>query len=381
LGLSEKRVPELDGLRGVAILLVVIFHYRYGVPGFAPGTIGAYFVAPFVRMGWSGVDLFFVLSGFLICGLLLRLSDITLRGFYLRRAARTMPLYVVMLALFVLGVGFQRSGWLDLPNLFGSVHSLWPYFLLVQNNAYAINAVDLNFITPSWSLAIEEQFYLLFPLLFIVQPRRRVVLGILSAMVAISVLLRSTPIFGTEDGVASLTAWQYFFTLCHLDGLAVGAIISITLADARWRALLQSNALLLIAIFVLLGSGVLAEAKWTGLLGPFLTLWLSLFYGIALILAALAHPVVGFLRFRVLRFFGDISYGLYLFHVPTLALLTAFFVLPQADPLSQRPVLCTLIAITVSVTLAVVSRRFLELPVIYAAKRWRPSVIGSAQVA
>jgi peptidoglycan/LPS O-acetylase OafA/YrhL len=375
----ENRVPELDGLRGIAILLVVIFHYGCGVPGFAPGTIGAYFVAPFVRMGWSGVDLFFVLSGYLICGLLLRLPDITLRGFYLRRVARTMPLYIVMLALFVLGAEFQRSGWLDLPHLFGSTHFLWSYFMLLQNNAYAINGADLNFISPSWSLAIEEQFYLLFPLLFIARPPRRVLLGILVVMVVVSVLTRGAP-FSRIVAVPGVNEWQYYFTLCHLDGLAVGAIISIVLADTRWRAFLRCNGLLLTSLWVFLGFGVLAAAKWTGSLGPFLTLWLALFYGIALILAALAHPVAGFLRSRVLRFFGDISYGLYLFHVPTLALLTALFVSPRADPLSQRPLSCTLIAISISVTLAFVSRRFLELPVIYATKRWRPSAVAIGQV-
>ena len=91
--LVDRHIPELDGLRGVAILLVVICHYAPGVPGITPGSIPAYLLAPILRLGWSGVDLFFVLSGFLIGSMLLRLPEqrAPLRSFYVRRAARTLP--------------------------------------------------------------------------------------------------------------------------------------------------------------------------------------------------------------------------------------------------------------------------------------------------
>jgi peptidoglycan/LPS O-acetylase OafA/YrhL len=364
---AHTRIPELDGLRGIAILLVVFFHYGYGVPMFAPGSVPSYLIAPVIRLGWTGVDLFFVLSGFLICNLLLQLTSAAngFGTFYARRAARTLPLYSLMLSLFVLGSAAHAAAWIDLPRMFGAVHFLWSYFVMMQNNLYAIKGADLNFISVSWSLAIEEQFYLLFPLLFLLQTNPRHLLISLCGIVLCSIAFRAT---GTVLPVG-LGHWQYYFTLCRLDGLAVGAGIAVVLTSGRWRGKLEQGRGYILVACMLLGVGMIAEAKWSGLLNVFLYTWLAAFYGSVLLLVILGYPITAVLRARGLRFFGDISYGLYLIHIPVQGLLVAWFVSPQAEPQSQRPLLCTMLAIVISLSLALASRRFVEQPAIRAARR------------
>ena len=156
------RIPELDGLRGLAILSVLFWHYgHYYAP--APGSIGAW-LPPLLRLAWSGVDLFFVLSGFLIGGILIanRKASNYWRVFYVRRACRIFPLYFVVLAAFVLATATitpQPSNW-----LLKQEPPFWNYPLFLQNLAWlARSSFGSDFLGPTWSLAVEEQFYLVLP--------------------------------------------------------------------------------------------------------------------------------------------------------------------------------------------------------------------------
>jgi peptidoglycan/LPS O-acetylase OafA/YrhL len=160
--------------------------------------------------------------------------------------------------------------------------------------------------------------------------------------------------------------WTYLFTLCRLDGLAIGALIAVLLATAR--PLLEAHRTHIALGAAVLGAGLLVEAKWKGALGVFVYTWLATFYGSVLLLAVLGSPIAAFLRARVLRFFGDISYSLYFVHVPMLALCTAIFVSPDANPLSQRPVICSLLAIVLSIGIAWLSRQHVERPAIEAVR-------------
>lgn len=156
------RIPELDGLRGLAILSVLFWHYgHYYEP--APGSIGAW-LPPLLRLAWSGVDLFFVLSGFLIGGILIAHRKATnyWRVFYVRRACRIFPLYFAVLAAFVLAtatIGPQPSNW-----LLKQEPPFWTYPVFLQNFGMAYyNSFGSDFLGPTWSLAVEEQFYLVLP--------------------------------------------------------------------------------------------------------------------------------------------------------------------------------------------------------------------------
>lgn len=158
------RVPELDGLRGVAIALVLIVHLS-GLLNGAPGTFSAYVVRS-CMLAWSGVDLFFVLSGFLIGGILLdaKSSDHYFRTFYIRRAFRILPLYTV-LNLAPLLLVFAS------PHLRDTAYFVLgrplPWYVTAffgQNLVIAFTGVWGNaYLAATWSLAVEEQFYLTLP--------------------------------------------------------------------------------------------------------------------------------------------------------------------------------------------------------------------------
>jgi peptidoglycan/LPS O-acetylase OafA/YrhL len=195
-------VPELDGLRGVAIGLVLLCHAGMWVP------------IPLVRQvlleGKMGVDLFFVLSGFLITGILLdtRRDDRRTRNFYLRRGLRIWPLYFGYLALAY--VGTRAAGTVQ--------PSLWTFYLFVQN---FVPLVSQNpFLGATWSLAVEEQFYAIWPWVSF-RIRRETLLRLCLVLFGISPLVRMAFHLGgaSEDFI-------YANTFTRMDGIAVGGAIA-----------------------------------------------------------------------------------------------------------------------------------------------------------
>jgi peptidoglycan/LPS O-acetylase OafA/YrhL len=152
---SRERQPGLDLLRALAIIVVVIYHT--GIFGFALSN-------RLHRFGWVGVDLFFVLSGYLIGGQLLaplmRGEKINLRRFYSRRALRIMPVYFVILAIYFLWPALRE---------FPEISALWKFLLSVQN----IGLRGGTAFSHAWSLAVEDQFYLVLPLLLLLVVRWR----------------------------------------------------------------------------------------------------------------------------------------------------------------------------------------------------------------
>src|SRR6266704_2509367 len=160
--LRQHAFPGLDGVRGIAILLVMFFHFANMKPA---SKIDGYFYA-FTHYGWSGVDLFFVLSGFLITGILVdaRGSPSYFKAFYARRALRILPayygfLFVIFVVLPLLGLGAGAN------YMLARQHQGW-YWLHLTNVMMAIGEIPGHGSNPStrfWSLAVEEQFYFLWP--------------------------------------------------------------------------------------------------------------------------------------------------------------------------------------------------------------------------
>jgi peptidoglycan/LPS O-acetylase OafA/YrhL len=167
---NGSRIAELDGLRGLAAVAVVIAHYlgevRHGLPGLA--------------IGWMGVDLFFVLSGFLIGSIILerKNSPKFLCTFYSRRGLRIIPIYLLTLGFVMLFLAVSRPApWIDesLPAL--------PYLTFTQNIVMAARGeYGTLWLLPTWTLAVEEQFYLVIPLLIMVLPSRYLLAAILSGI-------------------------------------------------------------------------------------------------------------------------------------------------------------------------------------------------------
>ena len=158
--LLSSRLPELDGLRGFAILLVVFFHY-FSNNQVSPGTWQSYALLP-LRLFWSGVDLFFVLSGFLIGGILLDTKgDRTyFQKFYLRRSRRILPVYFIWFILFIAGLKVtQAIGSSTLKPIFNSDLPTFSYSIFLQNFFTALRlSHGAQWMGVTWSLAVEEQF-------------------------------------------------------------------------------------------------------------------------------------------------------------------------------------------------------------------------------
>ena len=314
-------LPALDGLRGLAIILVLIEHFVR----LQPATLLERFVCRGAAVGWVGVDLFFALSGFLITGILLEAKggERFFRNFYLRRAFRIFPLYYGCLLLVFFGLPHLGVfGPDETRNLLHTQGWFWSYLsnvMIARAGTLAVSPMQ-----HFWSLAVEEQFYLVWPLIVWLLPRRRL------KAVCLSALLGSLAIRMTLRALGAPGAVLYVLTPTHLDPLAAGAWLALVAREPGgldWVKARVPGALALgllgIAAIMLTAHGPVVETLAMQSVGyPLLALTCA-----ALLAGALTGPVgspLGRLwRSKVLGFFGRFSYGLYVLH-PLLLLLVAW---------------------------------------------------------
>jgi peptidoglycan/LPS O-acetylase OafA/YrhL len=246
---DRERQPGLDLLRALAIVLVVIYHA--GIMGFPlPGRVH--------RFGWIGVDLFFVLSGYLIGGQLLaplaRDQRINLGRFFARRLFRIMPAYFVVLAVY-----FLAPSWREYPDM---SQPLWKFLLSVQNIALHGGTA----FSHAWSLAVEDQFYLALPFLLLFLCRRPGAAVIVPCTIVIGGIILRTVLARqnlTDTGVSfrGFQAWIYYPTWTRLDPLVFGvALAAIEKFRPRsWKRLTNLAPWLLLPALVLI-----SYALWLG---------------------------------------------------------------------------------------------------------------------
>jgi peptidoglycan/LPS O-acetylase OafA/YrhL len=287
-----KVIWQFDQLRGLAVLAVMLFHmgnnWRSSV------------LTRYTTWGWTGVDLFFVLSGFLITGILLNTKDdpAYFRNFYARRILRIWPLYFTLLVALMLVLPWV-SPRLAAPSV-ATAYPRWAYIVFVQN--FFRDHKVLGPLSVTWSLALEEQFYVLWPLLvFLLTVKRLKVLLLVLIFAGPSAILIST-----------YSGHRFDFTPFHIDGLAIGSLLAILVRDSHAAAIRK------IALWALGASAVgvvfelLADSTW-----PQFFL-LSVAFGSILCLAITTNLVQ---RNRFLCYTGKISYGLYLLHLPSFDLV------------------------------------------------------------
>ena len=286
-------VPALDGLRGIAVSLVVIYHCHT--------KLGDGLLSRFAEYGWAGVNLFFVLSGFLITGIIIegREDEHFFRNFYARRALRIWPVYVLLLLL----------NYVLMPCLFGTPQHAWRitstapwlYYAFFVQNLFAIALPGP--IGPTWSLAIEEQFYLVWAPI-----ARRISLRHL-VMVLIAAFIASPIIRGWNTGLLTPT-----HTLIHLDGLAIGSLIAVLLrmdifSRSVWRRLGLAG----------IGLGIFGVALMLYRGTAFADTFLALGFGGMLIAAVVSKSGSGLYTRALcawpLKSLGKVSYGLYMMHI------------------------------------------------------------------
>jgi len=312
-------MPELDGLRGCAILLVVIWHYAAQPANPAPGTVLALMIQPF-KISWSGVDLFFVLSGFLIGGILLdhRTSLRYFKTFYTRRICRIFPLYYFWIALYLLIPAilthFQLGTY---PDIFGEERRPWPYLFFVQNIAMVKGLYwGPYWLNLTWSLAIEEQFYIVLPLLIRFLPLRALP-WVLVFLIVLAVALRYA-LYGDPDA----SGFPGFLLLpCRADALLLGVLCAWSIRQNEIRSFLSRSRRVLSLLAVLLAAGVIVLAfQSPGIFSPVMNVygftWIALFYSALLLLIVLKPDgkAAAVFRFMPLRRLGMIAYGIYLIH-------------------------------------------------------------------
>ncbi|MGA7107882.1 MAG: acyltransferase [Terracidiphilus sp.] len=284
-------IPELQGLRGLAVLGVVVYHCH-------PRLVGTWLYSASL-WGWAGVNLFFVLSGFLITSILLEARDRPhyFRNFYARRALRIWPVYVLVLA-----VCYANAPWFIGPGVWDAVKTApwWAYALFLQN---LLHWTMPPAVAQTWSLAIEEQYYFLWaPVVrFLRRPWMLAVL-LVTAFVESAWMRRAHPHWLTPT-----------HSLIHLDGIALGSLLALGLYTVRMsqRAWLGVG----LASFIF---GIVAAATIAGGTA-FLDSALAIGFGGAM-LAAIAstgarNPLNLVLRRGLLAFYGRISYGLYMIHI------------------------------------------------------------------
>ena len=304
-----SRLPGLDLLRALAIVWVMLFH------AFLVGGLGEdwYWLE---RFGWMGVDVFFVLSGYLIGRQLLaplaRGETIRLRDFYARRAWRILPAFVVVLAIYLAWPGLRESEGM----------APWWQFATFSFNFFVDYTTQRAF-SHVWSLCVEEHFYLVFPLLALAMwrwPSARRVGALVALLVVGGVLLRAA-IWWHDAGLAPDRNWFvediYYPTWNRLDGLLAGVSLALvaTFRPARW-AWLQVHA----NRFVLAGLAGMALSFWLfadrpGLIGNTIG-WPVLSASIACLVLAGSAPtgVLGRARVPGAAWLAAVSYSLYLTH-------------------------------------------------------------------
>lgn len=360
------RMPGLDLLRGLAILAVVFFHGFYrvapAVPWHSRLAVTLFHLTSF---GWTGVNLFFTLSGFLITGNLID-SDRNpnyYSRFYIRRALRILPAYFLVLIL----LGLTRAASVNYLLVCVIFLANWPMLLL--HGPFLLYPV-------LWSLAVEEQFYAVWPWLFR-KLRMRGLFALSIAMILLCPVLR---------GVAVTRFGGSIFSKTFLigDNLAIGAIIAIL---CRWprltlKALLRIGvAAICISVPALLiltnaGHALLTDPFGAGV-GYSMLEWLTGGILILMLYAYRTTPVQPALRFLV--FFADISYGLYLIHLLCGILYDRVFghaYLARGDLLVSR----FLVVNGIAILLATFSKRYFENPIMRLKEKFpaaRTKVYGA----
>jgi peptidoglycan/LPS O-acetylase OafA/YrhL len=290
-----KYDPGLDGVRALAISAVVIYHaWSLSVPG-----------------GWIGVDIFFVLSGFLITKIMVfdveENGGVDFRRFYIRRSLRLLPAFTVLL-LFVLGLTF----FMPIAERFDNVRSVGISALYMMNWNRAFAVFPQGMLGHTWILAADEQYYLIWPALFIVirQWRPKTILSILL------VVGLSWRLYLVYTGAPSARTYNGFDT--HADGLLAGCILAFFLNKSPHENLGRlANKFIIIPIAALIAWSLSVEYDST--LSLTIGFTLGAILGIWIIMAVMQPGALRFvLTSRPMVYTGRISYGWYLWHYPIL---------------------------------------------------------------
>lgn len=348
-----KRFASLDVVRGIAILMVLIWHY---VPRSA--AMPVYILLP-TRLFWSGVDMFFVLSGFLIAGVLLKNLEAEnyFRVFYLRRAARILPLYLVLFLSFVVVRDLRIE---SLEWIFKEPLPMWSYLTFTQNLFYGVRGEFGDpWMDVTWSLAVEEQFYIFLSLfIFYFNKKWLTVFSLFLVLLApVLRLFADSPLMG------------YVYPLHRADALMLGVLLAIAWHAPHGQEFIKRHAWVSVAALPVLLAGYIwftvQDAYIGDALGHF---WLALLYADFVILALTVSTPKADILFKnpLLLWLGLRSYGIYLLHKPVYYLVASIL---DSYSLTVNLLGVTVLRLVTLTLLVEISYRYFEKPILEFAQQ------------
>jgi peptidoglycan/LPS O-acetylase OafA/YrhL len=327
----DNRIKELDGLRGVAVIVVMALHIFKRASYFTTHPI-LLAITKLTSVGWVGVDIFFALSGFLITSILLRAKqeEHYFRNFYVRRVLRIFPLYYAALAVLLLFAPKIE------PEFTKQLNIALPVLLLYQQN-WAILFKDFHltqYLGITWSLAIEEQFYLIWPLVVFFLNRQRLLKASIGYIVlSLTVRILCTLFWGN---LGDVSRFFYYASFARFEEMLFGALLAVFLTGEGSREPVRRYSL---PVFIgsFLGFAALCLMSLPGSMHPEYTNYpltiggytTAALFTTGLVGVFITHPVQDVLRrfFQnpILTFFGKYSYSMYLFHVAAALVLLDIF--------------------------------------------------------
>jgi peptidoglycan/LPS O-acetylase OafA/YrhL len=305
-----RRIPQLDGVRGCAILMVLLYHCVQRPMG-QQDYLALGLVRASLGLMWSGVDLFFVLSGFLIASILLDNAHASnyFKAFYVRRGCRILPLYVVVVAGYFLFRNFGRHDEFYRVMTEGAIPG-WSYATFTQNLAMGWQRDwGCSWLSVTWSLAVEEQFYLLMPIVV------RCIRGARLAALLGSVALAAPLLRAAFPGFHAFVNAPF-----RADSLLTGALLAIAIRYSPLLEMAQKYRRTLVALLAALVVGAAVASRRPAEFGAFVHTWLACLYVTLVLLAIVGgnHFIPRTLASRPMRWLGERSCALYLFHMPIL---------------------------------------------------------------
>ena len=342
----ERRVPELDSLRGLAALAIVIYHADPRI----------------IPFGWAAVDLFFVLSGYLITSIILRHGSTPgfLVNFYVRRGLRVWPIYFLLIGLLVAlnPLLYTPCDWRALGFVLTFTQGIQHYW---SNHVTHFS----DYFSHTWTLAIEEQFYLIWPALILLVGRGRVV--------ALSLICLAGTLLIRSRGL------DVFLLGTRADGLALGGLLAAILArftpEGRNRpglvalfglvAVLASIPLAMSGAFTNSNVWAVIAARPVVSILAFNLLWFGV---VGLVVCQTGRPMLGVLRLRPLTGLGVISYGVYLYHYPLITFINQQAIIVQKLP--GRPLWLDAAFLVACLGSAWLSWIFIERPILNLKDRF-----------
>lgn len=355
-GLSHK-LHGLDHLRAFAIIYVFLYHYGILFPH-------PEWVASISKFGWSGVDLFFVLSGYLIASQLFKniaqQKNIPVKEFFIKRFFRIIPIYFFTVAIyFLFPVVWERP----------TLAPLWKYLAFTQNIGLDISKHGT--FSHAWSLCIEEQFYLLFPFILVALLRLKIFqkgYWILIALFAAGFIIRSYFYlnFGGDGNWINWYKWIYYATWSRLDGLLVGVSIAALLQfrQAFSQKILKHENILLITGLLVFGIAWILGSNQEGFNASVFGFPLTdIGYGFIVLSALCPGSFLYRYQSKITLKIAELSYGIYLIHKIVIHLTQTWLVQYKIeDKGSLMFILCTFLVFVAALILnEIIEKPFLKL--------------------